>query len=685
MKNQKHTNALINETSPYLLQHAHNPVEWHPWGAEALERARQHDKPILLSIGYSACHWCHVMAHESFEDETTAAVMNEYFINIKVDREERPDIDKIYQTAQHLLTQRTGGWPLTMFLTPDDHVPFFGGTYFPPSSRYGLPGFKDLLLRVADFYKEQRDAIRQQNKSMQDALLRISQAPPVDGDLQLKPEALHVAVQQLEASFDPEHGGFGSAPKFPHPTNLTRLLRYYTAGHSEINPETVLHMAEHTLTRMAYGGVYDQIGGGFCRYSVDAEWDIPHFEKMLYDNGPLLALYCQAWQITGNPLYKAIAQETADWVIRDMQSPEGAYYSTLDADSEGHEGRFYVWDTTELREILSAEEYAVAEKYFGLNEPPNFEGHWHLHVRARLDPQDKTAITLLRQAKHKLLEVRNKRIWPGRDEKILTSWNGLMIQGMATAAITFDDEGYFDSAARAVEFIRTTLWKNHRLLATYKDGKAHLNAYLDDYVFLIEGILTLLNYRWNMDWLNFAIDLAETLLDAFEDKDKGGFYFTSHDHEQLIQRNKPYMDEATPAGNGVAASVLLHLGHLIGEQRYLDAAERVLKSAWHSIVRYPSAHNSLLNALEDYLQPPRQIILRGEEKELRQWWQICRKHSDIISMIFPIPANASELPGLLADRKPVSEAVAYICQGHQCLAPVLRLDLIPETLNNSKS
>jgi uncharacterized protein YyaL (SSP411 family) len=692
MKNCGFTNALIHQTSPYLLQHAHNPVAWYPWGSEALTKAKKEGKPILLSIGYSACHWCHVMAHESFEDESTAGVMNEHFINIKVDREERPDIDKIYQTAQQLLTQRSGGWPLTMFLTPEDQIPFFGGTYFPPQSRYGLPGFKDMLLRVAEYYKQEHAAIQKQNQSMQEALQRISLTPAADDALQLTPEPLHIAIQQLQQNFDPCHGGFGAAPKFPHPTNLERLLRHYVKMDENEERQSSLNMVEITLNKMATGGVYDQIGGGFYRYSVDERWMIPHFEKMLYDNGPLLTIYSQAARITGNTFYKSIAVDTADWVMRDMQSAEGGYFSTIDADSEGHEGKFYIWDKKEIESLLDVQEYAVIEKYFGLDDAPNFEGYWHLHVVEHMDhiskvlslKKSEVAIKLY-SARQKLLAARNKRTWPGRDEKILTSWNGLMIKSMATAAIAFDDERYFESATRAVEFIRNTLWKNHRLLATYKEGKAHLNAYLDDYAFLIEGILTLLNFQWKSEWLEFAIELADIMLDAFEDKENGGFYFTSHDHEQLIQRNKPFMDDALPAGNGVAASVLQQLGHLIGEQRYLESAERTLKTAWPALEQYPAAHNALLNALEEYLYPTQLIILRGSVVTLREWRLHCLKNVHPYTLIYPIPEDVDKLPGLLTERKMKSGPVAYICQGHHCLAPVTRLDLITENLNNSHS
>ena len=690
MDTHLHNNALINETSPYLQQHAHNPVYWYPWSEEALARAREEDKPILLSIGYSACHWCHVMAHESFEDEDTAAIMNEHFINIKVDREERPDLDKIYQTAQQLLTRRTGGWPLTMFLTPADHIPFFGGTYFPPDSRYGLPGFRDVLLRIVEYYQKERLAIARQNESVQEALQRIASASTTGAGVELTAAPLGAATAQLEQSFDPRYGGFGGAPKFPHPTSIERLLRYLRHA-SDDERRNILSVAETTLQKMARGGVYDQLGGGFYRYSVDERWMIPHFEKMLYDNGPLLTLYCDAWQITNNNLYKTIVLETAEWVLRDMQSGEGGYFSTIDADSEGHEGKFYIWDRDEIRSLLNDQEYAVAEKYFGLDQPPNFEGQWHLHVVS--EPEQVAAllsldvgevIATLTAARHKLLEVRRQRIWPQRDEKILSSWNGLMIKGMATVAVTFDQPRYFESAAKALEFIQKTMWKDGRLLATCKDGNAHLNAYLDDYAFLADAILVLLNFHWRTDWLEFAVQLADTLLDLFEDKEHGGMFFTSHDHEQLIQRTKTYMDDSLPAGNGIAASALMQLGHLLGEHRYLQAAGRILKSGQDSVTQFPAAHNAMLNALEDHLYPPRQIIIRGNENEIRQWQQHCRQLAGPYCMIFPVENDVQGLPDAIATKKPGEQTIAYVCEGLKCSAPITRLDLMNENLNNQK-
>ncbi|HYM34990.1 MAG TPA: thioredoxin domain-containing protein, partial [Steroidobacteraceae bacterium] len=467
-----HRNALARETSPYLLQHADNPVDWHPWSSEALELARTSGKPILLSIGYSACHWCHVMAHESFEDEATAKLMNELFVNIKVDREERPDIDKIYQLAHHVLAQRGGGWPLTMFLTHEDQQPFFGGTYFPKEPRYGMPAFTDLLQKVAAFYAEHRDDIRKQNTSLMEVFAE-SNPPAPAADLTLDTTPFTQARSILMRQFDREYGGFGGAPKFPHTTTLEFLLRQWRASAHEAEPDLQsLYMATLTLTRMAEGGIYDQLGGGICRYSVDQFWMIPHFEKMLYDNGPLLALYAQATIATGDPLFKRIARETADWMMRDMQSKSGAFWSTLDADSEGHEGKFYVWQREQARTLLSSDEFVALERRFGLDRDANFEGAWHLHVYKSLDEVAQNVGTpapeverLLDLARSKLLSARNTRVWPGRDEKILTSWNALAIKGFAIAARALQSDDLTAAATRAVDFIRLELWREGRLLA----------------------------------------------------------------------------------------------------------------------------------------------------------------------------------------------------------------------------
>ena len=681
MHDSTHRNRLARETSPYLLQHAANPVDWHPWSPEALELARRENKPILLSIGYSACHWCHVMAHESFEDPATAAVMNELFVNIKVDREERPDLDRIYQIAQQMLTQRGGGWPLTMFLSPKDRRPFFGGTYFPKEARHGLPAFADLLQRVAAFHRERGEDIAQQSEALQQAFDQLHTAP-ASGDTPLTLAPAHAAREQLAGAFDPEFGGFGGAPKFPHPTNIEFLLRQWraTAGAEEPDLHS-LYMATLTLKRMADGGIYDQLGGGFARYSVDAWWMIPHFEKMLYDNGQLLRVYAHAALATGEPLFSRIASETADWMIRDMQSPEGGYWSALDADSEGHEGNFYVWQPEQVSRLLAAEDYDVFAPHFGLDRPANFEGQdWHLHVfrseddiGAELGIEPAEVAKRLQRARRALLDVRNGRVWPGRDEKVLTSWNGLAISGLAAAARALRRADLADAAARAVDFIRQQCWRDGRLLATYKDGRARFAAYLDDYAFLLDGVLELLQTRWRSEDLTFATELAEALLAHFEDRESGGFFFTADDHEQLMHRSRSFSDEAVPAGNAIAAQALTRLGLLLGETRYLDAAAKTLRAAWPALQHYPHAHTALLVALEEHLEPPEIVIVRGERKEAESWRDELARVYAPKRLVFAIAADASGLPAAIADKKPLPETAAYVCRGMTCSAPVRSL------------
>jgi uncharacterized protein len=684
-------NRLAAETSPYLQQHADNPVDWFPWGEEALAKAERENKPILLSVGYSACHWCHVMAHESFEDTATAALMNRWFVNIKVDREERPDLDKIYQAAQQLITQHAGGWPLTMFLTPADQQPFFGGTYFPNEPRHGMPAFREILQRVAEYYRGHAAEIRQQNARLAQAFELLLPAKAAT-DIELNDSPLREARVALEQSFDASCGGFGRAPKFPHPGSIERCLRQWSSTSGGGDPATggpdlqALFMASLTLTRMAEGGIYDQLGGGFSRYSVDDSWMIPHFEKMLYDNGQLLGTYAAAALATGESVFARIAGETADWVLRDMRASPGGFYSSLDADSEGHEGKFYVWSQSEVRALLTQSEYDGFSHRFGLDKAANFEGAWHLHARtsqaaAAGAVEQPATVSLVESARAKLLAARNLRVWPARDEKILTAWNALTIKGLAIAARVLQRPDLADAATAAVDFIHGTLWRDGRLLATYKDGRAHLRAYLDDYAFLADALLELLQTRWRNRDLEFARALVEVMLSHFADAESGGFFFTAFDHERLIHRSKSFSDEAVPSGNGVAASVLCRLGYLLGEVRYLDAAEATLQAAWASLLQYPQAHMSLLNALEDYLASMQILVIRGSPPEMHRWLSILGGTYAPTRMIFAIPSEAAELPSALADKRAGAQTVAYLCTGMSCSAPLTSLPDIARELN----
>ena len=670
-------NRLAAETSPYLKQHADNPVDWYPWGGEALRAAQQGNKPILLSIGYSACHWCHVMAHESFEDPDTAALMNELFVNIKVDREERPDLDKIYQLAQQLITHGSGGWPLTMFLTPDDQTPFFGGTYFPKEPRYGMPAFSDLLRRVAEYYRNHAAEIAGQNAQLKHAFtaLGLAAAP---GEAALDESPLREARAALERSFDSRFGGFSQAPKFPHPSSVERCMRHWYGTSTESSPDLkALYMASLTLTRMAEGGIYDQLAGGFSRYSVDGEWMIPHFEKMLYDNAQLLCEFSRASQATGEALFTRIASETADWVLRDMRAPHGGFFSSLDADSEGHEGKFYVWTPSEIQASLTPQEFAAFSRRFGLDRGANFEGKWHLHIRdsidaiaAELGEPAQSVAALIGSARAKLLRVRGLRVWPARDEKILTAWNALMIKGLAIAARVLHRPELADAAGEAVDFLRRSLWRDGRLLAAYKDGRAHLPAYLDDYAFLADALLELLQTRWRSSDLEFARQLAAVLLSQFEDDEAGGFFFTAADHERLIHRSKTYSDDALPSGNGVAASVLCRLGYLLGELPYLDAAGRTLRAGWPMLQQYPQAHMSLVNALEDFLASTQILIIRGDAAHAARWAADLGARYAPNRMIFAVPRDAPDLPAPLAAKRAAADTVAYVCSGMTCSAPL---------------
>jgi uncharacterized protein len=607
MSDSTRSSRLALETSPYLQQHAGNPVDWYPWGEEAFAAARAAGKPVLLSIGYAACHWCHVMAHESFADEATAAVMNELFINIKVDREERPDVDRIYQLAHQLLTRRGGGWPLTMFLSHDDQRPFFGGTYFPPVPRYGMPGFTELLQRVAQFYRERQPELRQQSGALVDALQRID-APQDPAGGPLTDEPLRELRTQLEQRFDRNHGGFTPAPKFPHAGMVLRLLRHWHATATSDSPDLMaLFMATFTAKNMAEGGLFDQLGGGFCRYSVDERWEIPHFEKMLYDNGALLSVYAAAASATGDALFAGIATLTGECLLRDFTSPEGAFISSWDADSEGHEGLYYLWSPQQVRDVLGAEAAAPVEARFGLAGPANFEGRWHLHVT------DDTP--LAEASRMRLLAARSLRIPPGKDEKILTGWNALAIKGLADAARALDRADFADAAVRALDLLRQRHWRG-RLLATSRGGEARLPAYLDDHALLIDAILSLITVRFDAAWLEFATQLADALLERFEDTRHGGFFFTAHDHESLIHRSRNFHDDATPSGNAIAAAALQRLGWLLGESRYLLAAERTLRAAWPTLAESPLGQVHMADSLEEYLVPHEFVGRGGPDADL---------------------------------------------------------------------
>ncbi|HUW97349.1 MAG TPA: thioredoxin domain-containing protein [Acidiferrobacter sp.] len=665
-------NRLANETSPYLLQHAHNPVAWQPWDDTALRAARAQDKPILLSIGYSACHWCHVMAHESFEDPIVAKVMNDLYVCIKVDREERPDLDKIYQTAHNVLTRRAGGWPLTMFLDANDLAPFFAGTYFPKTERSGRAAFTNILINVEQYYRKHRADLAEQAPRLRAALVEQDSGAAHPGILDKTPLAR--AVDELKGQFDPIDGGFGGAPKFPHPTGIRRLLLTFSAGRDT----EALEMAATSLRAMCDRGLYDHLEGGFFRYSVDRQWHIPHFEKMLYDNAQLVALYAEAFAATHEDRFREAAIASADWVIRDMQSPDGGYYSTLDADSEGEEGSFYLWQRPEFKALLDADEYAVAAPYFGMQETPNFEGHaYHLMITSPLLAiSERLGLPLaevkkrLDTARTKLTSVRATRTRPGRDDKILTAWNGLMIKAMARAGRLLDVPRFTESACAASRAIQKTLWNGQRLAAVTKDGRTSPYGYLDDYAFMLDGVLELLMTRWRDEDLAFAQALAYRLTHDFQDNARGGFYFTPEDHEALLYRPKPFADDALPSGNGIAAATLLRLSHLVGDPSLEVTAEAAVRAGSADLARYPSQYGALLEALEDTLDPPTIIILRGEGTALKSWHDLARAGFAPRRSVFAIPNAACNLPPGLAARAPRDLVVAYACHGLQCEAPI---------------
>ena len=673
--NPKHTNRLIDETSPYLLQHAHNPVDWYPWGEEALVQSKQQDKPILLSIGYAACHWCHVMEHESFENEQIAAVMNEHFINIKVDREERPDLDEIYMNAVQMLTGQ-GGWPMTMFLTPD-LKPFYGGTYFPPDNRYGRPGFPRVLLGVAEAYRERRDAVGEQADQI---IANLNQLSAMEGrGHQLTTDMLDQTYQDYLSRFDHHDGGFGSAPKFPPSMGLSLLLRHW---HRTGNANA-LNMVEVTLEKMARGGMYDQLGGGFHRYSVDERWLVPHFEKMLYDNALLSVAYLEAYQATGKAFYRQIAAETLDYVLTEMYDAEkGGFYSTQDADSEGVEGKFFVWQLDEVEQLLGEEKAKIFCEYYDITELGNFEHKNILHVQT---PPDlfarKLSIDLgelediLAEGRRKLFEVREGRIKPGLDDKILTSWNGLMIRSMAMGYQVLGDERYREAAEKSARFILSELSQDNGLLfRTHRDGKSHLNAYLEDYSYFVSGLINLYEATFAVQWLKEAERLNQIMIEQFWDDANGSFFFTSKNHETLIVRSKTGYDGATPSGVSMAVHSLLRLDKLLNRPDFRQKVETTLDIYYQQIERSPSGSAQMLCELDFLLSTPKEIAIASQRESDDTHAALTAIHSRFIpNKVLALASDGEDvgdfIPLLEGKTQLESKATIYVCENYTCQAP----------------
>ena len=688
MTEHKHTNRLVNETSPYLLQHAHNPVDWYSWGEEALEKSKLEDKPILLSIGYSACHWCHVMEAESFENEKIAELMNTNFVNIKVDREERPDLDQIYMNAVQMMT-RHGGWPLTVFLTPD-LVPFYGGTYFPPEDRQQMPGFPRILLGVSEAYRTRPEEIRQSAWEILSELRRMSVAS--QSKEVINPQLLDIAYRGIARSYDPKHGGFGSAPKFPSSMNLEFLLRTY----NRTGDASALEMVTNSCRRMAEGGLYDQLGGGFHRYSTDARWLVPHFEKMLYDNALLSRLYLHVYQATGEEFFRKIVEETLDYVAREMLDASGAFYSTQDADSEGVEGKFFVWDKSEIEKLLGADDARLFNAYFDVTEGGNFEDSNILNIRRtskivaeELGVSEENLLDTVERGRRMLFDVREKRIKPGRDEKVIAAWNGLMLESFAEAAAVLERDDYREIAERNARFIAENLTTDGMLLHVYKDGRAKHIGFLDDYAFIISGLITLFETTGTLHWLKEAIRLTDKMVEEFWDGDEGGFFYTGKSGEQLIVRQKDYFDNATPSGNSVAAESLLRLSELTGNEDYKRKAVNVLRLLRDTIERYPSGFGYALGAFDFYLSTPKEIVVvsaeSGDARPLtREIWSRYIPNK-VVALAVEGDEAAPVLLPLLRDRKADGgRATAYVCENYTCLQPVnspeeLAAQLVAET------
>jgi uncharacterized protein len=696
--NSSKRNRLAKETSPYLLQHAYNPVDWYPWGEDALKKAKSEDKPIFLSIGYSACHWCHVMAHESFEDNEIAKIMNENFINIKVDREERPDLDDIYQRACQLATG-TGGWPLSVFLT-SDQKPFYVGTYFPKdgSSHYNMPGFRTILLQLAEAYKNKNDEIQAASTEFTDALSQTAKDLVVRAEItekaSLERSILDEAAVGLLQMGDMIYGGFGHAPKFPNPSNLMFLARYYDISGINRFRDFVIFTAD----RMAAGGIHDQLGGGFSRYATDQKWLIPHFEKMLYDNALLSQLYGEIYQITKAEAYRQITCKTLDYVIREMKHPDGGFYSAQDADSEGEEGKFYLWDKREIESIISDKTAAdIFCEHYGVTQGGNFEGKNILNVRVpitslakKYEKTPEFMAQTVKDASTMLFAEREKRVKPGRDEKILTSWNGLMISAFAKGFAISGQAKYLQTAKKAVEFIENILASNDgRLKRTFKDGQSKLNAYLEDYAFYTSGLLDLFAVNSKQEYLDKAIMYADFMLQHFWDEKEGNLFFTSDDHEQLISRTKNFYDLATPSGNSVAASNLLRLYHYSQNDSYLDRAVSIMKAGSRSAAENPFGFGQMLNSIYLYVKKPVEVtVIAGDDdgtnsnsSDLVAWL-----NSQFIPNSINAIVHASEIATL--QRYPAFKGreaqgggkTAYVCKNYTCSLPIKSIEELERQL-----
>ena len=679
-----HTNRLIESNSPYLLQHAHNPVDWYPWGDEAIAKAKREDKPIFLSIGYSACHWCHVMAHESFESERIAEILNRDFVPIKVDREERPDIDEIYMQAIQLMTG-SGGWPLSAWLTPD-LKPFFGGTYFPPESRYGRPGFDQVLVRLAHAWKEDRKKITENADQMFTAIEKSwasgdaaagptrDHAASQERGLEVRArEAVVNAVQRYVSSLDPEWGGFGRAPKFP-PSGIIRLLlrAYYRDGHTP-----ALEAATTTLDRMAYGGLYDQIGGGFHRYSVDPVWLVPHFEKMLYDNAQLAVAYTEAFQITEKPLYRRIATETLDYVLREMVDSGGGFHAAEDADSEGEEGKYYVWSIDEVEQVLGKKDAAFLSKRYAMSKGGNFEGHNILHV-AQPEHEDEALSTeelnRLDTLKDRLRKHRHERIHPGRDDKVLAAWNGLMVTAFAKGYQAFGDTAYRDAALRGGEFLRKTMVRDGDVLRAYRNGEADIGGFLDDYAALANACLDLYEISFDWNWVTEAERISEALDRRFRSKSGGGYHFTAAGQADLLTRTTPLMDSQVPSGNTLAAGVLLRLSHLLGKEIHEQRATEILEAALPLATRHPRAATHMLVVLDMYSSPQTEVVLVGpaeNESTIAFREAVYRQFSPARVLVQHDPSDERPPTPLLTGRGMVDDKpTAYLCRDASCKKPM---------------